>query len=436
MSSLPPTSPVKGHTRTSSTDERRVSVPRRRTKGPLDLGDPPFKDHPPPTPPAAAAISPPTSPTVPKQQMSSGLFDMHPPTISRDFSYLLHPQNFHPLPQHTIPAAFRTSAHQPTASTSLHTLLSTGHFRAAAITAANQLTNSTSPTPLTAEEIFKLWYIRLSSLMLIGSTSTAAQEIKVFSDLGSNFYRDSRGGHLVPWGLRVLAVRLQAIGVSDWRRSIALYYELAREARSEILKREAKPDSPEHNAEEIALWRGRLRDLGIRVASALVEMGDLAAASRHLEGLRVSADDHELKAVLCLLYVRIGNLAAAKQALPAACGEDVHERILCALILMGEAKWAEAAAAWKEISDTKTIGEGGDMASNNLAVCLLYMGDLKEARGVLESLIDSGTSFTGLTFNLSTIYELCSDNSKMLKASLAERVAAQGKEMTSASFKM
>ncbi|CUS14771.1 unnamed protein product [Tuber aestivum] len=436
MSSLPPTSPVKGHTRASSTDERRVSVPRRRTKGPLDLGDPPFKDHPLPTSPTAAPIFSPASPTAPKQQMSSGLFDMYPPTISRDFSYLLHPQNFHPLPQHTIPAAFRTSAHQPTASTSLHTLLSTGHFRAAAITAANQLTNPTSPTPLTTEEIFELWYIRLSSLILIGSTSTAAQEIKVFSDLGSNFYRDARGGHLAPWELRVLAVRLQAIGVSDWRRSIALYYELAREARGEILKREAKPDSPEHSVEEISLWRGRLRDLGIRVASALVEMGDMAAASRHLEGFRVSADDHELKAILCLLYVRIGNLAAAKKVLPAVGGEDICERILSTLILMGEAKWEEAAVAWGEISGTRGIEEGGDMASNNLAVCLLYMGDLKEARSVLESLIDNGTSFTGLTFNLSTIYELCSDNSKVLKASLAERIAAQGKEMTGASFKM
>jgi hypothetical protein len=165
-------------------------------------------------------------------------------------------------------------------------------------------------------------------------------------------------------------------------------------------------------------------------------MGDLAAASRHLEGLRASVDDHELKVVLCLLYVRIGNLAAAKKVLPAVGGEDIREGVLCALILMGEAKWAEAAAAWKEISDTKRIEEGGDMASNNLAVCLLYMGDLKEARRVLESLIDGGTSFTGLTFNLSTIYELCSDNSKVLKAGLAERVAAQGKEMTGSSFKM
>ncbi|RPB02008.1 hypothetical protein L873DRAFT_1802866 [Choiromyces venosus 120613-1] len=378
--------------------------------------------------------------------MSSGLFDMHPPIISRDFSYLLHPQNFHPLPQHTIPTAFRTSAHQPTTSTSLHTLLSTGHFRAAAITAANQLTNSTSPTPLSADEIFKLWYVRLSSLVLMGSTSTAAQEIKVFSDLGSNFYRDARGEHLVPWELRVLAVRLQAIGVSDWRRSIALYYELAREARGEILKREPKPDStttssstspPEHSSDKIALWRSRLRDLGIRVANALVEMGDLAAAARHLEGLRVSPDDHELRAIVCLLYVRIGNLAAAKKILPTVGGEGIREKILSALILMGEAKWADAAAAaWKVLSDKELISEGGDMARNNLAVCLLYMGDLEEARSVLESLINSGTSFTGLTFNLSTIYELCSDNSKVLKANLAERVAAQGKEMTGASFKM
>lgn len=54
----------------------------------------------------------------------------------------------------------------------------------------------------------------------------------------------------------------------------------------------------------------------------------------------------------------------------------------------------------------------------------------------MEALIDSGKAFPGLTFNLSTIYELCSDNSKALKSELAERVAAQGKEMIGSSFKM
>lgn len=78
--------------------------------------------------------------------------------------------------------------------------------------------------------------------------------------------------------------------------------------------------------------------------------------------------------------------------------------------------------------------EGGDYSP--LTILDLVLMGYSQARGVLESLIDSGTSFTGLAFNLSTIYELCSDNSKMLKASLAERVAAQGKEMTGASFKM
>jgi trafficking protein particle complex subunit 12 len=243
------------------------------------------------------------------------------------------------------------------------------------------------PTPLPPAEIFRLWYIRLASLMLIGSTSTAAQEIKVFSDLSSNFYRDQHGHHLVPWELRIIAVRLQAIGFNDWRRSIGMYYDLAREARTEILKRDKLSpgsgdtlvESDPGVLEELKLWRRRLRDLGIRVCSALVEMGDLAAASRHLEGLRVSDSDSEIKATLCLLYIKIGNLTAARECLSTVGDESNRDhRILSALVLMAEAKWDEAVIAWKEIADSIELGDGGDMARNNLAVCLLYTGKLKE----------------------------------------------------------
>lgn len=213
----------------------------------------------------------------------------------------------------------------------------------------------------------------------MGSTATAAQEIKVFSDLSSDFYRAAgTGEHLVPWELRVLAVRLQAIGVSDWRRSIGLYYDLAREARAEILKREGASKS-----EDVDLWRVRLRDLGVRVASALVEMGDLTSAARHLESLRVSRSDIATRALLCLLYIRMGNLAAARQCLssiPPGTAERVgNEKVLSALIAMGEARWDDSVATWKAIVDDEESEEGSsDMARNNLAVCLLYTGDLKE----------------------------------------------------------
>ncbi|KDB22634.1 hypothetical protein H109_05433, partial [Trichophyton interdigitale MR816] len=45
------------------------------------------------------------------------------------------------------------------------------------------------------------------------------------------------------------------------------------------------------------------------------------------------------------------------------------------------------------------------------------------SREILESLVDDHNSFQSLTFNLATVYELCSENSGVLKATLAERVA-------------
>lgn len=293
--------------------------------------------------------------------------------ITRDFTYLRHPQNFHPLPSHSLPPAFRSS--QPPPTTSLSALLSTGHFRSAAITAANAITDTSHDLP--PAELFRLWYIRLASLTLIGSTTTAAQEIKVLSDLSSNFYRDpDTSVCLLPWELRVLAVRLQAIGFSDWRRSIGLYYELAREARTEILSPTSTPSSR-------VLWRGRLQDLGVRVGNALVEMGDLKAAGRHLESLRDAPAEHSalVRGMLCLLYIRVGNLAAARQCLPGTAPGDAHwDRVLNALFLMSEARWVAAVEAWEAI--VVAVPEAADLARSNLAVCLLYTGRLEEVRSL------------------------------------------------------
>lgn len=41
----------------------------------------------------------------------------------------------------------------------------------------------------------------------------------------------------------------------------------------------------------------------------------------------------------------------------------------------------------------------------------------------METLIEGGNAFHALTFNLSTIYELCTERSRVLKIGLAERVA-------------
>lgn len=54
----------------------------------------------------------------------------------------------------------------------------------------------------------------------------------------------------------------------------------------------------------------------------------------------------------------------------------------------------------------------------------------------MEALVDEGTVFPGLVFNLATIYELCGETARELKLGLAEKVAATGREMTNQAFKL
>lgn len=66
------------------------------------------------------------------------------------------------------------------------------------------------------------------------------------------------------------------------------------------------------------------------------------------------------------------------------------------------------------------------VAVNNVAVCLLFLGKLKEALAMLERIIwqDPKTNLQeGLLFNLCTIYELESSYSSQKKQKLLELVS-------------
>ncbi|KAI9794977.1 MAG: hypothetical protein M1835_006201 [Candelina submexicana] len=356
---------------------------------------------------------------------------------AKDFGFLLKPENFHPITQNEVPQAFRTSHLQPSPDTPLPDLLAKGHFRAAAISSLQRLTTSTSSTD--HKQIFSLLYMRLSCLILIDATSLAAQEINVLEDLNSTFYRDDiTQAHLVPWELRVLAVRLQGIGLGDRRRGVMGYYDLAKDARTEAFKVEG---------EQRKVWEERLLDLGLRVGNALVEMGDLDSAAGHLESLRAGVtkeEDEKMKARLALLYLRIGDVAAARRCFVEEEEnfevKSVSSGVLEALCSMAEGKYEQAVTQWQNLREGP-LNANDKMVTQNLAVCLLYTGRMSEARTLFESLVDHGNSFYGLTFNLSTIYELCTEKSRALKLELAKKIAEQpeneaGWEKQNADFKL
>ncbi|UNI23839.1 hypothetical protein JDV02_009633 [Purpureocillium takamizusanense] len=446
--SQPPATPSAGHSR-NKPSVTASSRPRSSTKGPLDADD-----HHPQTSPSTPQSQP--SPRAGQTPWSAQHQQQHQqhqqlprrtasrnvasPAVTpvgaaraKDFSFLLRPDIYHPLTPLNVPQAFRNSPKQPDPTASLDELLARGHFRAAAIAAVQQLTGSgldgDGVDPTDADRIFSLLYTRLACLTLIDATPLAAHEVKALEDLNNAraYVDDATGEHLVPWELRVLNVRLQSLGFNDPRRAVMSYHELAREARDRAKRDGAARD----------LWRARLHDLGIKVAGALVDMGDLPGAAHHLAGLH---DTGDAKVVLsrALLWLRLGDADRARACVAQCADAPRLEQLVLALCDMADADYVAALARWQELREALP---GDEMVGVNTAVCLLYLGRMHEGREILEGLVAAGQSSHTLLFNLSTMYELCTERNRNLKLKLAERVAAMdespsGWERMNADFKL
>ncbi|CAP92097.1 Pc13g10280 [Penicillium rubens Wisconsin 54-1255] len=383
----------------------RSSRPRSSTRGPLDASDDPL-----------ALPKTPISPIKHESMLAAddtfsgaSFYELDPlapddlpETLEKDLTFLLHHGNFHTLSHLDIPPPLRSeflilNPGEPLSTSlgALEKLLAEGRFLIAAHFSASILTSSLiSPTDI--KIIFSLFYTRLACLDLSGNTVLAAQESKALEDLSSAFYyidlklesaaadndkdpeheQDPR--HIVPWPLRVLAVRLQSIGFGDSRRSIGGLYEIGLEARREIMRSEATEAERE-------LWKQRLADLGVRSVNALIEMGDFDAARRSLDSLRMSGPESNItKLRKALLLLRIGDLDAASQVFGDA-NERKEAALLKPLISMSDGRFADAVAEWRILGEDKTRTDGA-LVAQNLAVCLLYVGQLDEVLDPLYSI--------------------------------------------------
>ena len=286
-------------------------------------------------------------------------------------------------------------------------LLSHYKFRSAATAAALRLCTPPPPPP---PDLFSLVYIRLACLTLTGNLPLAAEESKALQDVSSPFYIDNTTGkNVLPWELRVLAVRLQGVGFGDVRRGVGGYYDLAKEARARVKE--------STDVEEKQIWKERLQELGLYVANALIESGDMGAAARHLENLHSKAGREEndtLNGRLALLYIDLGDVDAAQRCLSSSTPSNANS--LKPLLSMAEGRYSDAAEEWKALPPS-------DIVTQNLAVCLFYTSEVSESIDLLEELVKRGRSFNALTFNLATVYELCSEKGRDKKGELAERVA-------------
>jgi predicted Zn-dependent protease len=233
-------------------------------------------------------------------------------------------------------------------------------------------------------------------------------------------------------------VRLAAIGYGEWRKGIMGYYELARECRENIVRAST-------TSTDKTLWRTRLRDCGVRVANVLVEMGDLDGAGRHLATL---ADDQDadgrrdITLMETLIWLRVGDIASARRCLArldTASSSPIIDSTLAALIQLADSDFEAAATSFRALYDAHPDDA---MVAQNLAVCLVYTGRIADAKDILSTLVDQHPPFHSMVFNLSTVYELCTERNRDKKLALAAKLATRkdgggvGWEMSATDFKL
>lgn len=192
-------------------------------------------------------------------------------------------------------------------------------------------------------------------------------------------------------------------------------YALAGEVRANL--RTAQESGEDAGA---APWAERLRDLGLRVCDALVEMGELETATRHLDGLS-DVDADELAYRKALLRVRVGDVSGARR-LAIGINDDTRRKGFEALLKVTDGDYAAAVESLQSL-----VAEYPDheLFAQNAAVSLLYAGHITSSRDVLEDLASRMPMFPTLLFNLSTVYELCSERAPERKTALTEQAAAR-----------
>jgi len=376
----------------------------------------------------------------------------------KDLSFLLDPSIYHSLSQLEVPAPFRRPFSQYSGKitveeslTRLETLLSQCDFLRAAQLAGSILTSGLLQ-PTDDQTIFHLLAVRYSCLELSGNVLLAAQEAKALEDLSSAFYYDDPGAvagapeslddgrslprHIVPFPLRLQALRLQSIGFSDPRRGVSSLYDVGLECRKHL-------SSLSTPVEERRVWESRLEEMGVRVVNALIEMGEVDGARRALAIMKPAGTEDVAiwTSRMILLHIRMGDLLEAQKLLDDATLKPEDSLFLGSLLAIAEGRYDDAA---ETLSQTVTTVDPNlkALVQQNLAVAYLYIGEGQKAKAIMEELVDDQHSFQTLTINLATLYDLSSDRSRDLKAGLASRIASQRESsgqlyaFTNADFKL
>ncbi|KAG0212055.1 hypothetical protein BGX28_006953 [Mortierella sp. GBA30] len=350
-----------------------------------------------------------------------------------------------------------TEAEQRHASRSevLRELTINNSWRAMARYTRNQI-QETSPDRVL--ELLNLWYARLLALVKLGQYEMARAELDQLGDLRGLQYRyenyppnmfatsdfqtkeQRRGitlqqGCMVPFELFILKARLQGY-LGDVPEAIDQLYDLIMHCKKfEAICRV--------NEDTIGVrqWQDITAQLHLMVLNYLVELKDYPTAAKHARDLaRKYPQDINFLSGLGRLYLQLGDANRAENVFKEleymvqrhledhSAAEQAHFKLQLtmnkALLAVTQGRWLVAKSAFEEVLAQEPENLA---ATNNLAVCELYAGQLNEAIPRIEKLMfayptSAGTS-EALVFNMATLYELRTEGSLRRKRQMMVEVA-------------
>lgn len=307
------------------------------------------------------------------------------------------------------------------------------------------------PTSHTADSL-QLWFVRLALLVKLGLFQNAEVEFEPFGnldqpDLYYEYYPHvypGRRGSMVPFSMRILHAELQQYlgnpqeSLDRLHRVKAVCSKILTNLEQGLAEDGSMSSITQENRQaSIQLWRSRMGRVLCSMANCLLLMKDyvLAVDAYHSVIQYHPEQEPQLLSGIGRIFLQIGDIKTAEKYFQdvekvAQKLDGLQGKIMVlmnrAFLYLGQNNFAEAHKFFTEIL---RIDPTNAVANNNAAVCLLYLGKLKDSLRQLEAMVQQDPRHylhESVLFNLTTMYELESSRSMQKKQALLGAVA--GKE--------
>ncbi|ODN05233.1 Trafficking protein particle complex subunit 12 [Orchesella cincta] len=279
----------------------------------------------------------------------------------------------------------------------------------------------------------QLWMTRLALLVRIREFKIAESELEAFNnfenpDMYYEYYQDAYGqgrrGSMVPFYFRLLAAEIPQYASKSHNESMDRLRKLhltVQQIITNINEGISEDGSPitldrERKDSSLDIWKKREIRILYSLTNAFLLAKDFSNALKHLSALREKDTERnaQLTSAIGRLFLQFGDLTTAQTYFKEAAGirssnselDRVENLVDAALYYIAQGVYTDAFGLLKE---ALVIQPDNFMITNNMAVCLLYMGRVKESLALMETTVRNNTPQLlqeNVILNLSTIYEL------------------------------